>query len=54
MEDEAILCIEEVKESMQDAMKHLDKEFLKVRAGKASPSMLSGVMVEYYGTLTPI
>jgi ribosome recycling factor len=34
MEDEAILCIEEVKESMQDAMKHLDKEFLKVRAGK--------------------
>ena len=35
-------------------MKHLDKEFLKVRAGKASPSMLSGVMVEYYGTLTPI
>ena len=54
MEDEAILCIEEVKESMQDAMKHLDKEFIKVRAGKASPSMLSGVKVEYYGTLTPI
>lgn len=54
MEDEAILCIEEVKESMEDALLHLEKEFLKVRAGKASPSMLAGVRVEYYGTLTPL
>lgn len=54
MEDEAILCIEEVKENMHNAMIHLEKEFLKVRAGKASPSMLSGVRVEYYGTSTPI
>ena len=54
MEDEAILCIEEVKEHMEDAILHLEKEFLKVRAGKASPSMLSGVRVEYYGVSTPI
>lgn len=54
MEDEAILCIEEVKESMHDAIVHLEKEFLKVRAGKATPSMLAGVRVEYYGVSTPI
>lgn len=54
MTDDAILCLEEVEESMQQAIKHLDKEFLKVRAGKASPSMLAGVRVDYYGTSTPL
>jgi ribosome recycling factor len=54
MEDEALFCIEEVKESMEDALLHLKKEFLKVRAGKATPAMLAGVRVEFYGVLTPI
>jgi len=54
MTDDAQLCIDEVEESMQDAILHLKKEFLKVRAGKASPSMLAGVRVEYYGSSTPI
>lgn len=54
MEDEALFVMEEVKEAMEDAIKHLEKEFLKVRAGKASPAMLAGVRVEYYGALTPI
>lgn len=54
MEDEALLLIEEVTESMDNAIIHLEKEFLKVRAGKATPSMLAGVRVEYYGVLTPI
>ena len=54
MTDDAILCLEEVEESMQDTILHLRKEFLKVRAGKANPSMLAGVRVEYYGTSTPI
>lgn len=54
MTDDAILCLEEVEESMQNAILHLEKEFLKVRAGKASPSMLAGVRVEYYGVSTPI
>lgn len=54
MEDEALLVIEEIKEMMDDAIIHLKKEFLKVRAGKATPAMLAGVRVEYYGTQTPI
>jgi len=39
---------------MDAAMRHLEKEFVKIRAGKASPAMLSSVMVEYYGSQTPL
>jgi len=54
MTDDAILCLDEAEEKMQHAIDHLEKEFLKIRAGKANPSMLSGVRVEYYGVSTPI
>ena len=54
MTDDAILCLEEAEEKMQHSIDHLEKEFLKIRAGKASPGMLSGVRVEYYGVSTPI
>ena len=39
---------------MDKAVKHLEKEFLNIRAGKASPAMLGSVMVEYYGSQTPL
>jgi ribosome recycling factor len=42
------------KEFMDQAIDHLKKELIKVRAGKASPSMLDGIMVEYYGNPTPL
>jgi len=42
------------QESMDSAIDHLKKELIKVRAGKASPAMLHGLMVDYYGTPTPI
>lgn len=54
MTDDAILCLEEAEEKMQHAIEHLEREFQKIRAGKASPGMLNGVRVEYYGTMTPI
>jgi len=54
MTDDAILCLEEAEEKMQHAIEHLEKEFLKIRAGKANPNMLSGVRVDYYGASTPI
>ncbi|WP_069660408.1 ribosome recycling factor [Arcticibacter eurypsychrophilus] len=44
----------DAKTSMEKAIDHADSEMLKIRAGKAMPSMLDSVMVEYYGTLTPI
>ena len=42
------------KESMQGSIDHLVKELSKIRAGKAHPSMLDSVKVEYYGALTPL
>jgi len=54
MDDEAQFVIDEMKENMLHALSHLDKEFQKIRAGKASPQMLEGIKVDYYGTPTPI
>ena len=44
----------DAKALMDRAIEHTDSEFLKIRAGKASPAMIEGVMVEYYGAATPI
>jgi len=54
MTDDTILVLEEAEENMQNSMKHLEHEFSKIRAGKASPIMLQGVKVEFYGVMTPI
>lgn len=42
------------KSDMEHSITHLEQELVKVRAGKASPAMLDGLMVEYYGTPTPL
>ena len=39
---------------MDDSIKHLEQELVKIRAGKASPAMVSGLRVPYYGSETPI
>jgi len=39
---------------MKKAINHLEAELVKVRAGKANPTMLDGIMVDYYGNATPI
>ncbi|MCO5249269.1 MAG: ribosome recycling factor [Chitinophagales bacterium] len=54
MDEEVQFIIDETKESMQKALKHLEEELRRVRAGKASPDMVSAVRVEYYGMPTPI
>ncbi|MGA9237959.1 ribosome recycling factor [Robiginitalea sp.] len=54
MNEEVTFILDSTKESMQGAISHLEKELVKIRAGKASPSMLSSVMVEYYGNMTPL
>jgi ribosome recycling factor len=48
------LIFEELKEGMEKAMGALEKSFSKVRTGRASLSLLDGIRVEYYGTLTPL
>ncbi|MEQ8910423.1 MAG: ribosome recycling factor [Vicingaceae bacterium] len=54
MEEEIDLILETAEESMQAAVDHLNKELTKIRAGKANPSMLDGIMIEYYGANTPL
>jgi ribosome recycling factor len=54
MSDEVFLLMEEAEEKMNNAIRHLERELLKIRAGKASPQMLDGVKVDYYGTMSPI
>jgi ribosome recycling factor len=54
MEEEVEFIIDAAQESMGKVLVHLEKKYTTIRAGKASPSMLNGVMVEYYGNLTPL
>ena len=52
--EEIEFIIDEATESMNGSIAHLEKEFLNIRAGKASPAMLGSVFVDYYGSQTPI
>jgi len=54
MTEEAQIILDETRESMDNAVKHLEKQFLNIRAGKASPAMLGSVMVDYYGSKVPL
>lgn len=54
MEDEIDFIIDGTREAMDNALKHLEKELVNIRAGKASPSMVGSVMVDYYGSPTPL
>lgn len=52
--EELELYLEEVNEHMTKSLAHVGNELGKIRAGKANPAMLDGIMVQYYGTPTPI
>ena len=54
MNEELEFIIDAANEQMQNAIDHLVKELRSIRAGKATPAMLSTVMVEYYGSQTPL
>ena len=54
MDEEVKFVLDSAKESMDGSIAHLEKAFIKIRAGKASPIMLSSVMVDYYGSQTPL
>ncbi|MEE9348948.1 MAG: ribosome recycling factor [Flavobacteriaceae bacterium] len=54
MNEEIEFIIDSAKEQMEKAITHLKHEFSNIRAGKATPVMLSSVMVDYYGSLTPL
>jgi ribosome recycling factor len=52
--EELELFLDEAKDLMNKAFSHIAQELTKIRAGKANPSMLDGIMVSYYGAMTPL
>ena len=54
MNEELQFIIDSALENMSSAIEHLESELLKIRAGKANPVMLSSVLVDYYGSPTPL
>lgn len=54
MSDDLDFILEDTQDLMEKAISHLEAELVKIRAGKASPQMLEGIMVDYYGSVTPI
>ena len=54
MTDDLALILDDCTSSMKKAIDHFETELIKIRAGKASPDMLNGIVVDYYGNPTPI
>lgn len=54
MTEEVQILMEDASDKMAKSITHLDNELIKIRAGKASPQMLDGLMVDYYGSMTPL
>ena len=54
MQEDIQFVLDTAEESMKAAISHLEKELTGIRAGKANPKMINSVMVDYYGTDTPI
>lgn len=54
MNEDIQFIIDTAQEAMDNAIKHLEKQLINIRAGKASPAMLGSVMVDYYGSQTPL
>ncbi|MDZ4824092.1 MAG: ribosome recycling factor [Flavobacteriales bacterium] len=54
MSDEVKMAFDEATDAMNKAIDHLENELSKVRAGKANPTMLDGVKVDYYGAMTAL
>ncbi len=54
MNEDCLFCIEETSDHMKKTLDFFELELHKVRAGKASPQMLEGIKVDYYGNLSSI
>ena len=54
MNEDVQLVYEMARENMEKSVEHLDNELIRIRAGKANVHILDGVMVDYYGTPTPL
>ena len=54
MSEDLDIVLQDAGETMQKAINHLEAELVKIRAGKANPNMLDGIVADYYGAPTAI
>jgi len=54
MNEDVEIYLEDLTDKLNGAVSHLEKELHKIRAGKATPAMLDGIVVDYYGSMTPL
>ncbi|HMT75246.1 MAG TPA: ribosome recycling factor [Chitinophagaceae bacterium] len=54
MAEDVASIISNSDDHMKKAISHLEAELIKIRAGKANPQMLDGIVVDYYGSPMPI
>ncbi len=54
MSEDVVFVLDVSEDSMKKAINHLEAELVKIRAGRATPQMLDGLIVDYYGSPTPI
>ena len=54
MSEDLDFILEDSEDSMKKAISHLETELIKIRAGKATPAIIDGINVEYYGAPTPV
>jgi ribosome recycling factor len=54
MNEDVELILEETKDRMQKALEHLEHELARLRAGRATPALLDGITVDYYGVNSPL
>ena len=54
MNDKLEIILKSAEDKMHSSIQHLENELLNIRAGKANPSMLKNIMVDYYGNLTAL
>ncbi|HYM95489.1 MAG TPA: ribosome recycling factor, partial [Chitinophagaceae bacterium] len=54
MSEDISTIVFSTEESMKKAISHLEAELIKIRAGKANPQMVDGIVIDYYGSAMPI
>src|SRR5215475_2912727 len=54
MSEDVSQIVSSAEDHMKKAIAHLESELVKIRAGKATPQVVDGIMVDYYGSPTPI
>lgn len=54
MDELVTMVLDDVRAKMDKSIEHLENELIKIRAGKASPRILDGILVDYYGVQTPL